>query len=95
MKAVVCDTYGPPEVLRLFAAYYDNPIDPEELLEQVGLAHRRRSTWRSLSGGEQQRLSLALALIGRPEVAFLDEPFTWGTPRSVRCGPEWARRSTR
>jgi ABC-2 type transport system ATP-binding protein len=64
----------PPEVLRLFAAFYDNPIDPDELLELVGLDHRRRSTWRSLSGGEQQRLSLALAIIGRPEVAFLDEP---------------------
>jgi ABC-2 type transport system ATP-binding protein len=64
----------PPEVLRLFASYYDDPADPDELLERVGLADHRRSTWRSLSGGEQQRLSLALALVGRPEVAFLDEP---------------------
>jgi len=64
----------PPEVLHLFASYYDDPADPDELLERVGLEHRRRSTWRSLSGGEQQRLSLALALVGRPEVAFLDEP---------------------
>jgi len=64
----------PPEVLRLFASYFDDPADPDELLERVGLADRRRSTWRSLSGGEQQRLSLALALVGRPEVAFLDEP---------------------
>ena len=64
----------PREVLRLFASYYDNPDDPDALLERVGLSHRRSSTWRQLSGGEQQRLSLALALVGRPEVAFLDEP---------------------
>jgi len=64
----------PAEALRLFASYYDNPIDPDELLELVGLADHRSSTWRSMSGGEQQRLSLALALVGRPDVAFLDEP---------------------
>lgn len=64
----------PLEILRLYASYYDDPVDPAELLELVGLADRARSAWRSLSGGEQQRLSLALALVGRPEVAFLDEP---------------------
>jgi ABC-2 type transport system ATP-binding protein len=62
------------EAVGLFAAYYDDPTDPDELLERVGLATRARSTWRQLSGGEQQRLSLALALVGRPRVAFLDEP---------------------
>ena len=73
-KGGVYPMLGPAQVLHLFAAYYDDPEDPDTLLDQVGLGHVRRTPWRRLSGGEQQRLSLALALVGKPEVLFLDEP---------------------
>ncbi len=65
---------NPVQVLDLFARYYEDPEDPAALLDRVGLGAVRRTRWRRLSGGEQQRLSLALALVGRPEVLFLDEP---------------------
>ncbi len=65
---------GSTQVLHLFAAYYDDPEDPDQLIERVGLGPVRRTPWRRLSGGEQQRLSLALALVGKPRVLFLDEP---------------------
>ncbi len=65
---------GPAQVLRLFASYYPGAEDPDALLDLVGLTAVRATPWRRLSGGERRRLSLALALVGRPEVAFLDEP---------------------
>lgn len=62
------------EALRHAAALYDDALAPAELLEQVGLTGKERRTWRAMSGGEQRRLALALALVGRPQIAFLDEP---------------------
>ena len=60
--------------VRLFASFYDTPWDPDELIDLVGLRSVARTPYKRLSGGEQQRLALALALVGRPSVLFLDEP---------------------
>lgn len=64
----------PAELLRQYAGFFERPLDPAQLLERVRLGHRARTPFRRLSGGEQRRLSLALAIIGRPTVVFLDEP---------------------
>jgi ABC-2 type transport system ATP-binding protein len=64
----------PGEYLRVMAAFYANPLDPAMLLDRLGLTGSLRTPFRRLSGGQQQRLSLAAAVIGRPELLFLDEP---------------------
>ncbi|WP_051466543.1 ABC transporter ATP-binding protein [Actinomadura oligospora] len=70
------------EFLKLVAAFHANPLDPEALLERLGLTGHARTPYRRLSGGQQQRLSLALAIVGRPELVFLDEPTTGLDPQA-------------
>jgi ABC-2 type transport system ATP-binding protein len=84
----------PREMVRLHARFYADPLDPDALLERVGLASSATTRFRVLSGGQKQRLNLALALIGRPRVAVLDEPTAgmdpqarlacWGLIRELR-----------
>lgn len=62
------------EWLRLVSRFYTAPLDVPALLTRLGLAEHARTPYRRLSGGQQQRLSLAAAVIGRPELVFLDEP---------------------
>ena len=62
------------DVIAHFCALHDKGMNADDLVARVGLDHRAGATWRRLSGGEQQRVSLALALAARPDVAFLDEP---------------------
>jgi ABC-2 type transport system ATP-binding protein len=79
------------ESLELFGGYYSRPRDVGETIELVGLAEKADSRVRTLSGGQQRRLDLGLALVGDPELIFLDEPTTGFDPSARRAAWETIR----
>jgi ABC-2 type transport system ATP-binding protein len=72
------------EVVKLFASFYSNPLDPDQLLEALGIEHIVNSSFKNLSGGQKQRVSVALALVGNPKLAILDELTTGLDPEARR-----------
>ncbi|WP_017580880.1 ABC transporter ATP-binding protein [Nocardiopsis valliformis] len=72
------------DVVRHFAGYYPLAHDPDEVVERVGLAPKAKELAESLSGGQRRRLDVALGMIGRPELLFLDEPTTGFDPKARR-----------
>jgi ABC-2 type transport system ATP-binding protein len=72
------------ESLATFAGYYASPRDPADVIEIVELAEKANARVRTLSGGQQRRLDLGLALVGDPELIFLDEPTTGFDPGARR-----------
>jgi len=70
------------ELLTEFAGYYPHPRPVDEVIAAVGLEHKQRSRAGKLSGGQQRRLDVALGIIGRPELLFLDEPTTGFDPEA-------------
>ena len=84
------------ELVHHFATYYPDPRDPDEVIDAVGLREKVRTRTRQLSGGQRRRLDVALGVIGRPELLFLDEPTTgfdpearhafWGLIEGLRDG---------
>jgi ABC-2 type transport system ATP-binding protein len=79
------------ELLRLFASYYRDPVDSDDLLEMIGLEEKKRAFIRELSGGQRQRVVFILTLINDPLLLFLDEPTAGLDPQSRRAIWEWIR----
>ena len=79
------------EVHELFAGYYEHPRDVDEVIALVGLVEKRDARVKTLSGGQKRRLDLGVALVGDPEVVFLDEPTTGFDPAARRAAWETIR----
>ena len=79
------------EVHRMFAGYYEHPRDVDQVIELVGLAEKSGARVKTLSGGQKRRLDLGVALVGDPELVFLDEPTTGFDPSARRTAWELVR----
>jgi ABC-2 type transport system ATP-binding protein len=72
------------EAVDLFASFYPNPLNSDDLLETLGIKNVKNSAYKKLSGGQKQRLSIALSLVGNPKIAILDELTTGLDPEARR-----------
>jgi ABC-2 type transport system ATP-binding protein len=79
------------EIHRQFAGYYEQPLDVDQVIELVGLGEKRDARVKTLSGGQKRRLDLGIALVGDPDLVFLDEPTTGFDPVARRSSWEMIR----
>jgi ABC-2 type transport system ATP-binding protein len=90
-SSAMYETLTVRESLALFGGYYEHPRPVDEVVEVVGLGEKAHATVRKLSGGQRRRLDFGLALIGDPELIFLDEPTTGFDPAARRAAWETIR----